>query len=204
MVQAKVDRMLDDAQRTAGIMGDGYPIRAGKDEIFYLSRLTKEIKNAYRAIVVGKAETALRESAALLPADEYAKDVRAFQRDKNSGAWSWGGSKLQETLIEFDGMAELTKLLLEHHHPGIDADTVEWLMALWVCPECGWRGVKPEDEPEKVPCCPRYECGRALESVMEQLGRGVRELSSADPRMPLPAAPNGDGGHAERTKNSGD
>lgn len=138
-------KVLDDAARTAGIHGPGYPIRAGA-EIFYLSRLTKDVRNAFCAWAVQDAEANLRASASLLPAAEYAVDVRAHRKAKDAGHWSWGGIHTLERMASHSGGAKLFQLLLSQHHEGIYEDTVEWLMKLWSCPSCQWRGVQPEEE----------------------------------------------------------
>lgn len=244
-------RVLDDAARVAGVHGPGYPIRAGQ-ETFLLGRLTKELRNRWTAWAVQHAEQTLREMAALYPVEEYSKAVRDFHRAKNQGDWFWHGDQSRRLLASNEGGVQLVRLLLAQHHPEVDEDLVQWLLLLWSCPSCSWRGGQPEKKsgtrcascksptpgPDVSPAgvsaflqevmaeaaagdqlsgtsgdladmlaarlaeravaptcckhavaeafyhCPACEVG-VLESVKhDQLAAAIRELSSADPRMP--------------------
>lgn len=214
--------ILDDAARAAGIAGPGYPIRCGA-ETFYLSRLVKHVRNAYAAWALGEAERNLKAMASFLPPAEYAAMVKDHKRARDAGDWSWGGEHVQVTTGRLEGMQVLTKLLLEHHQPGIEDETVAWLLAVYSCPACKWRGVRPEHEAGQKcgrcgapvvelsageivkKCCKHFDpepffvcsCGTELESVQHQITSGVRELSSADPRIP-PLVGGGVNGSATR------
>lgn len=244
-------RVLDDAARVAGVNGPGYPIRAGK-ETFYLGRLTKEVRNRWVAWSVQHVEQTLREMAALYPVDEYGKAVRDYHRAKNQGDWFWHGDQSRRLLASNEGGLQLVLLLLLQHHPEADEDLVQWLLLLWSCPSCGWRGLHPEkpagtrcgscksptpgvdvspagvsaffqevmaevaagdqlagtsadladllavrleERAGKPTCCRQakaeefYHCPGCGVGVLEslkqdQLAAAIRELSSADPRMP--------------------
>lgn len=141
----KETRILDDAARTAGVHGPGLPIRAGA-EVFTLSRFTKQIRNDFVQWVRERYENELRRMASLATPEAYAKMVDKYHEDVRAGLWGYGGQRYSEFGDSHEANEQLILMLLMTHHPDITEEMVAWLMSLWTCPACDWRGVRPEQE----------------------------------------------------------
>lgn len=135
-------RVLDDAARTAGIAGPGLPVRAGK-ETFLLGRFTREIRNRHVARVRERYEEELRHFAGIDTQEKYARRCDDYAAEIKAGKWGYGGECYNSYGDTHEMTEELVRWLLELHHPGIELETVSWLMSLWDCPACNWRGVRP-------------------------------------------------------------